>query len=447
MSLKKGKTYTNIWAFSLFQGTLFLFLVFFNIPFFSGLEAKAYTVLIGFKRLVLTKNDDKMSKDSIVFINISKSLVIDSTAHTPVTDRRQLSALLAILSRHPKGFKYAFFDVLMQPSSPADSAILGTAAGLGRKVLFTAAEVGGSTAQAVVGPEFPTAPANFNSVHGLVLNYPLVADISAGRYLAVTTAPLRIYQDMNPGTVIRLAPVFSGTFVYIGAQLSLRDPFIEPRFRPIDLQVVPNVPPDFRIFDLNYLLANADRPNFFKDYLKDKMIIVGQLDPDNDSDVHQTVLGNTFGPLLVLNSYLGIVHGEAGVNMLWLLFMLMVFVAVSAINLDVNLYHDRGSVIPVLAKFYRIVDPKTWFWFGNRNLPGSKPQLKHKAHPHTFLSLLKARFYSFVNGLITWTALLCSLLAVSYWFAHFLFHFLSILFLLDLETEYFKHLRKKSNAL
>jgi hypothetical protein len=260
------------------------------------------------KKILLNIND-KPPKQDYIFISLTheKELIpySEGIGEEVITNRARLARLFQILNKYPGQFKFVICDVFFQGESPSDSLLSAEV----RKIdnILSPCHVEDAVLTRPSIP-VPNALADYQDVNGMFLKYKFVED-------SVKTLPVAMFEKLHQAKVEQ-----KHGLTFVNDQLSLSSMIIDFSIREADLDTsyYPVVP-------LSELLILNDDSLIFNDYLKDKYIIAGNF----GEDIHQTILGQMPGTVILLNVYLALVKGESLVSWYWVIFIFLNYLFIS----------------------------------------------------------------------------------------------------------------------
>lgn len=243
---------------------------------------------------------DKLSVNRInydhgfVFVNVSRDskLVSDPAEYgeIPVTDRDKLAQLFKILADNGNKHHFVLCDIFFEFPDDADS-LLQVQTRRCKNVLFPYHLSGDSLLKPCI--EVPAALSDFTTNTGDFAKFKLLYNDS------VYTTPLvllkQIDQQKYPRSYLDFSSVFPKYYI-----------------RPSDLFDTKKYP----YYNLGELLMLSETDSFYHQFLEDKFIVIGNY----ETDVHNSTIGKIPGPLILLNTYLGIRNRDY-VSWWWALFM------------------------------------------------------------------------------------------------------------------------------
>jgi hypothetical protein len=265
--------------------------------------------------------DDKPPKSDFLFINTCyDNMLIDKLdedgfpiGNQVITDRDKLAELFAKLNKNPDAYKYILCDVFFENESLSDDDLLSELSRINKIIVpfnFTPDEE-------IINPVFDVNKglSEYTVISGSFLKYRLVRSDS------LMSIPLKMYCDLT-NTEFDKRKVFS----FADGKLSFNNVLIDFRLRYYDIQR--NINPDaYPMINLGELLSLPD--SVAAESFNNRIIVIGDL---LGSDIHQTVIGDMPGALILLNAYLTLANQE---NIVKLPLILILFTGFFFISLDI----------------------------------------------------------------------------------------------------------------
>lgn len=265
--------------------------------------------------------DNKPPQSDFLFINTCyDNMLIDkldedgfTIGNQVITDRDKLAELFSHINKHPKSYKYILCDIFFENESPSDDMLrseLSQAKNIIVPFNFTPDE----------GIKIPVFDVNkglseYNVISGSFLKYRLVRNDS------LASIPLKMYCDLT-GYVFTKQNIFS----YLNGKLSFNNTLIDFRLRYYDILKSVN-PHAYPMINLGEFLSLPD--SIVYESFKDRIIVIGDL---LGNDIHQTVIGDMPGALILLNAYLTLANQE---NIIGLPLILILLTGYFIISLDI----------------------------------------------------------------------------------------------------------------
>jgi len=275
------------------------------IPILRSAEIEFYGYSAGFKRIFFGYDNDKPTRDEILFVNTGYSNELapdkDSYGNEAIVDRKVLGECFKKLKTVKDSIKLIICDIDFPNITSNDSAWLKEVDGLKGKILFP------KTSNSLYSNRIESYSASATKIHSILVQYPLI-------YNDTVTLPLSIYQKLHPNAQIKLYPSYS-PFVNIDGNIFPKSVIIEPRFRAEHLEKSEEDSSKYKVEHLNSFVKY-----FSPESLINKIIIFGNFN-DDGNDKHQTILTDTFGPLAILNTYLMIENQDSEISASWFMFM------------------------------------------------------------------------------------------------------------------------------
>lgn len=212
-----------------------------------------------------------------------------------LTDRQKLTRLLSVMNNAREKPKLVIIDLLFLEALPDDSLFTKELARMDNLVMGWDRELD----EIEVPASVKKAQANYYTASGTFFKYPVLTD--SGEYLP---AALYHYAENKKGTLTRLG------FVNMENELWLNSFIVDIEMRIRHLM-------DNRLV---YLNLGETLTNFSTEEIveatKGKIIIIGDVIINDifTNDRHDTVLGAQPGPMLVANTYLSMVKGQARIT-------------------------------------------------------------------------------------------------------------------------------------
>ena len=259
---------------------------------------------------MLLPDSHKPSPDEIIFIDVSKSrylvpLDADSVENDVVVNRKYLAELFDLLAANYNQVRYVLCDVIFDISTPDDSSLIQSVAGLQEKFLSIDVYAGNSLNKNRLGVRSATASINLHK--GAVYKIPYFG------MFGEPLTPFKMYMDLDKGDIRKnvLFSLFSGKGISFNSQINnypLRSSdFTEGAYIRVGLgELVSTGKLSPEIFDL---------------FLKNRYILIG----DFENDLHSTYLNKQPGTLILFNAYLHL-HYNRHILSIWYLVLLYFFI-------------------------------------------------------------------------------------------------------------------------
>jgi CHASE2 domain-containing sensor protein len=272
-------------------------------------------------------------KKDLVLVNTSyDKTLIDyeddyGAGNKPVTDRKKLSDFFKVINQSGQRPSLVVVDIIFDNPSPDDSLLTNQL----RKIdnLVISSELGKDGKPVMPWPGLNFALAQYQTTTGMFLKYNLISD-------TVHYLPTAMYYETQGirfrewGGVARSDPGWwLNSFI---VDLPVRKAHIDNgEVLMWNLGEALSFPPE----DVQNLVAN-------------KIIIVGDI---HEYDIHQTLLGQQPGPLIVANAYLGMLQGIPRIKLLdGFLIFVMYFLSTMYV-LHWRRHKEKLMIIPGRLKF------------------------------------------------------------------------------------------------
>jgi len=303
---------------------LMLFFAFYllSLPYVHGDDmllieygAKIKNIVFGF--------ENKPPKKDFMFVNVAydKQLIdkLDTNGFSmgkqAIVDRKKLARFFEVLAKKPKNQKFILCDIHF-----ADSASVNTCEGDSISNDFKLAKALKTLPNILLSyhlneegmPEYPIfrdiprGLSDYATPDGFFLKFKLLQNDS------VKTTPLLMYEYLHKQKLQK-----TGFFYQMGKNKIFNTFIVNLRIRNYD---VFHTKEPYKIDNLENILSGAMSEADILEYVKDRIIVVGDF---SLYDNHETIYGETAGPLLLLNTYLALERGD---NILSLSLVLCLFV-------------------------------------------------------------------------------------------------------------------------
>ena len=272
------------------------------------------------KKMVF-KIDDKPPRNDLLFINTSyDNMLIDrldddgfQIGNQVITDREKLARLFEIMRNSNSNHKYVICDIFFKDPSPYDSALNENLINLNNIIIPY--HLG--TDNKIDEPIFNINKgfSDYNIIEGSFLKYSLM------QLDSLPSLPLKMYMDL-----------YNASFSSKGIISRMNG---KPAFNTIII--------DFKVryYDINENLSQESYPyvnlgefislpdSVISNTIKDRIVMIGDL---QERDIHQTLVGNMPGVIILLNIFLTLKESE---NLIKPLFLFILFITYFLISLDV----------------------------------------------------------------------------------------------------------------
>ncbi|OJJ19374.1 hypothetical protein BKI52_21430 [marine bacterium AO1-C] len=264
--------------------------------------------------------DKKPPKEQFLFIDISRDKqlvdILDEngfpSGNMAITDREKLAELFNVLGSKPKNQPLILCDVLFDSKSPSDSALELSMAKLPNLVLsYTFSE----DDKSLVVPVFKNVKrgiANYETHNNTFMKFRLAYKDT------LPTVPLQMYE------ITHQKKFEHGTlFNYLGGKRILSH-FAPPlKIRNYDLFEAPEKQ-RYSWIRLGELLMF---PEDILKICKGRILVIGNF--AGNADKHETVMGDLYGPLILVNTYIALKNGDNIITVGWLAMLFFSFFFIS----------------------------------------------------------------------------------------------------------------------
>ena len=294
---------------------MFLSYVWVNMPYSYESESKIMAFTSIFKNVLLGL-DDKPSKDSFLFINVSYDKMLIprydnegfESGKIAVTDRASLTKFLGVVEANPN-HKFIILDIFFEDSTSYDSLLQAQVKNIKGLILPYHLDGGDTVMKSYI--KGWNGLADYNTDFGTFLKY---------SYLQQNihkTVPLLLYEKYNSGYIKKTGPFYTSN-----GSLALNALALDLPIRSYNV---------FTDDSLGYNSVNLCElvnlpPPFIKELTKNKIIVIGDF---KDRDIHPTLYGNTPGPLIQINAYLALVRGDHLLSFSLILFIFINYLIIS----------------------------------------------------------------------------------------------------------------------
>lgn len=236
----------------------------------------------------------------------------------PITDRGKLAVLFELLAAKPQNHRFVLLDVYLKGETEHDSVLSHYINQLPNVVVSYHRDGQDK-------PDKPDLPiqhiglSDMETVYGMRMKFKILLNDS------LKTTPLIMQEKINKEQFKA-----GEWFDYLGDKPVLRSFILDYRIRGYDyaqtqryakvhlgewLSTVYNY--DTEAYDL--------REDFYK-LVKDRIVVIGDFE---DRDIHETIYGDTPGPLVLLNTFLALEQGDNQITIGFLLFLFLSYALVS----------------------------------------------------------------------------------------------------------------------
>lgn len=272
------------------------------------------------KKMVF-KIDDKPPRNDLLFINTSyDNMLIDrldadgfSVGNQVITDREKLAKLFEIMKSNNSNHKYVICDVFFQDPSPYDSILNQNITQV--ENIIIPYHIG--LDNGIQKPIFDVNKgfSDYNLIEDSFLKYSLVQNDS------LLSLPLKMYMDMYKAE-FKKKDIIS----CMNGKPAFNTVIIDFKVRYYDIREDMS-PESYPYVNLGEFMSLPD--SVIAKTIKDRIVIIGD---SQERDMHQTLIGNMPGSIILLNVFLTLKESE---NLIKPLFLVILFITYFLISLDV----------------------------------------------------------------------------------------------------------------
>ena len=279
----------------------------------------------------------------------------DNQINTVITDRKELVKVLNILNDNSQKIKYIICDIFFGESDTInDNALENVITLLDQKkkliIPYYIEEDENYIHYPIFDANHGLSQYKFSFLNTQYLKYSFIS------YDTIKHLPLIVYEDIT-GKEMNKRKLIGIRYYTMDNKWCLNT--IIPEFRYTSFNVIP----DSTVIDLGFFSADMLGRN--------QIIFIG--DFEGVRDRHHSIVTQVAGPLIVINAFESLVHGDNLIKMPYFLFLFFFFIVIS--------YHT----------FYR-----TWL----------KPYLSKKAKPHIIIDFLRSKLNYLLILLLTLLSML-----------------------------------------
>ena len=297
-----------------------------NQPFLHGNEMPLFQGAAYFKNIILNI-EDKPAKKDFMFIDVAydKQLIdkLDTNGFPvgkqPIIDRKKLARFFNILNRKPNNQKYVICDIFFADPAQPDDCIGDTIspdvqlkaelAKMKNVVLSYHFKNDSDSLDLPIFLDAPRGIADYTTTNNTFLKFNLLHRDT------IKSSPLLMYEYLHQQKLKK-----KNGFYWLNNRRILKSFIVDFRIRNYDLFIAND---HYKVDNLDALLTLDDKDVLA--HVKDRIIIIG----DFQTDKHETIYGETVGPLILLNTYLALVNGDNVITPLFLLFLFVCFFGIS----------------------------------------------------------------------------------------------------------------------
>ncbi len=245
-----------------------------------------------------------------------------------ITDREKLTTLLHAINTGQEKPKYVIIDIHFVDSTEYDSALHAELQQMDNVILSAHLnEAGELEAPLFKGINYGLSDYVIGNIFDGVYKYQLVHQDS------LFLLPLKVHQSIAQTEV---SP--KGPFVKVGDKWTTNNFIMNYRILQKDIT---NQEAGFNPISMGELLYLVDED--IQDFTKGKIVVIGDF---FENDTHETIFEITAGPLILLNAYLTLMHGDTSINLFFFLLMIIVYAYLS------HMVYYEGDLIEKWVKKY-----------------------------------------------------------------------------------------------
>ncbi|MEQ9468917.1 MAG: CHASE2 domain-containing protein [Ekhidna sp.] len=223
-----------------------------------------------------------------------------------ITDRQKLAQLLHVINAGNEKPKYIIIDIHFVDSSAFDDELLTALKILDNVILSAHINDFGELEKPIFDINYGISDYLIGSAFDGVYKYQLVYNDSS------KLLPLKVYESLSQTQSDKVGP-----FIRLGDQWTMNNFIMNYRILQKDIY---DQEAGFNPVSLGELLYLTDED--IQDFVAGKVVVIGDF---FENDMHETVLEITAGPLILLNAFLTIWHGDTVVNIWFLLLLTVAF--------------------------------------------------------------------------------------------------------------------------
>ena len=303
-----------------------LFLIFFTFwiqrsGFIHWDEGELVWVNTFIKKQILKINPTP-EKEDLVFINVAYENrfipKLDDQGNTigriDITDRYALSKFFEALAKNDN-HKYIFSDIRFEESSEFDSLLNSKVVNVKRMVNSYHYD---SKNKKFNYPIIKVPKTGLSDYQGDFLMFDFI------QHDSIPSTPLVIYDDLTGHQSEK-----KYGFLKIGDEYHFNEFVIDYRLRNYHVFANNNVSDSLNGYHVKYahlgelLFVDSITQGFYlQDFLKDKFVVLADFE---DRDVHETVVGDMPGAMIIVNAYLSLLNGDSQITWVFMLYMFVFY--------------------------------------------------------------------------------------------------------------------------
>lgn len=315
-----------------------------NQPFLHGNEMPLIQGAAYFKNIILDI-EDKPAQKELMFIDVAydKQLIdkLDTNGFPigkqPIVDRKKLASFFNILNSKPDNQKFVICDIFFADPAgiddcagdtvSADMQLKAELAKMKNVVLSYHFKADKDSLDLPIFRAPPRGIADYTTTNNTFLKFSLLHRDT------IKSSPLIIYEYLHKQKLKK-----GKWFYWLNGQRILKSFIVDFRVRNYDLFVSQN---HYKVDNLDALLT-LDAKDVLE-HVKDRIIIIG----DFQNDKHETIYGETVGPLILLNTYLALLNGDNVITPWFLVFLFICF-----FSLSVMVFYPKNLLETWLVKTF-----------------------------------------------------------------------------------------------
>lgn len=348
------KKYQSIF-FAILNTFLGLILVFYPIrlPVIDEVEEKVYKYSFKLKQYFRVNSEEQyLDKENLVFIDTSNDIEVvksnETNRNEVVVSRRALLQCLNKLKPFKNRLKFIICDIALEAAEDSNTAFLDAVKYFDKKKIFAQNNISNRP------QNIPKASTVVDILSGKLLTYNLL-------HKSTPTLPLEIYLKIHSS---QKAKVFSSIFdsvevpfLKIGNRYYFKELIVEPKVSKSDLE--PKSFDDSLSTNPVMFFELADYTNFADSTnTLNKIIVIANLN-EKGNDIHEDLLGKTYGSLFLMNTYFGIRDGVGQISFMWLLFIFIsfffFFYEAQIHQIDYFKHMKRNSALQNLKNYIKLI--------------------------------------------------------------------------------------------
>lgn len=304
------------------------------------------------RKEVMGLEQKKPPQDKFFFIDVSKSNELidcyDSRGNhigeEDYTDRAALARLFKIMNQYPV-YEYALCDIQFFIPSPNDS-LLKPEIEKTPKLLVSTHFDGNEIKKPLFDVKHSVS--DYEIEGGIFFKYKVLYNDS------IISTPARLLQEINGAKISG-----EGSYVKINDQPYFNNFILDYRIREwhynenkedtvaLDSSLLPYKVPTVHLktfLEGAEIFAQLGNDDFFNDSFKDRIVVIGDF---SDRDIHETIVGDIAGPVILLNAYLALAAGDNKVKWSFLIYLYFGFLFISYV-----MFHPSDPIETAIHKLF-----------------------------------------------------------------------------------------------